>query len=207
MEIGICFEPLEPRLLLSGSWVTGVEASSADSQSATESGFGAVTATISDGPETIGLDALSQNQHALGAGTFVDVLADAPILNSFDFNNGNNSAHTISKTSLTTDATAATTGNVLATPINDSTENILNSFAQGDFIDVNELSELIFINENVEGYEQLIAGLKGDDNRSYEVVILDADRDGIARLAKFLPNDQTFQRYILSPTAPTGRLI
>ena len=48
------------------------------------------------------------------------------------------------------------------------------------------MSELIFINENVEGYEQLIAGLKGDDNRSYEVVILDADRDGIAQISEIL---------------------
>ena len=157
MEIGICFEPLEPRLLLSGSWGTGVEASSADSQSATESGFGANIVTISDGPEAIGLNALSQNQHALGVGTFVDVLADAPVLNSLNADNQDNSNESNSDSDTLVDNT-----------------------------DVNASQEIVFINTNVDGYEELIAGLKSDDFREYEVVMLDADRDGIDQISEVL---------------------
>ena len=87
MPIGICFEPLEPRLLLSGSWGAGVEAASPDSQANSDGSSGMDTVTISDAPEGIGLDALSQNQHVLGVGTFIDVLADAPVLNPFNAEN------------------------------------------------------------------------------------------------------------------------
>ena len=187
MPIGICFEPLEPRLLLSGSWVTGVEASSADSQSATESGFGAVTATISDGPETIGLDALSQNQHALGAGTFVDVLADAPVLNTFDADRETNSGDNASETALTSDTTVSATDNALAAPINDLSGNASNTAPQIDLTERTILRELILVNENVADYQQLIADLQGENaNRVIEVVVLDADRDGIEQVSDIL---------------------
>ena len=39
MPGGICFEPLEPRLLLSGSWGAGIDMPSPDSSAHTEGGF------------------------------------------------------------------------------------------------------------------------------------------------------------------------
>ena len=48
-------------------------------------------------------------------------------------------------------------------------------------------SELVFVNENVADYEQLIADLQGsDDNRVIEVVILDSDRNGIDQITEIL---------------------
>ncbi len=157
LPIGICFEPLEPRLLLSGSWGAGAEAASPDSQANSDGSSGMDTVTISNAPEGIGLDALSQNQHVLGVGTFIDVLADAPALN----------------------------------PLNDDNEINTNESTPGsdtlvDRPDVNTSHEIVFINENVENYEQLIAGLQNDDIRAYEVLILDADRDGIEQISEVL---------------------
>ncbi len=137
MPIGICFEPLEPRLLLSGSWGGGVEAPSLDSQPNSDDGFGTDTVTISEGPEAIGLDALSQNQHVLGVGTFVDVLADAPVLNTLKVDNGDNPNESKSDSD---------------TPV--------------DAAEVNASNEIVFINKNIESYDQLIAGLKNDDTQS-----------------------------------------
>ena len=47
--------------------------------------------------------------------------------------------------------------------------------------------ELVFVNQNVPDYEQLIADLqKGDENRNLEVVLLEADRDGIEQVSEVL---------------------
>ena len=48
---------------------------------------------------------------------------------------------------------------------------------------MNTSHEIVFVNENVENYEQLIADLQNDDIRAIEVVILDADRDGIEQIS------------------------
>ena len=53
--------------------------------------------------------------------------------------------------------------------------------------------ELVFVNQNVHDYEQLIADFQeGEDNRSIEVVLLDADRDGIEQVSEVLA-DRTDQ--------------
>jgi len=47
--------------------------------------------------------------------------------------------------------------------------------------------ELVFVNNDVEDYEQLIADLQGhDDNRVLEVVVLESDRDGIEQVSEIL---------------------
>ncbi|MDX2494931.1 MAG: DUF4347 domain-containing protein, partial [Desulfuromusa sp.] len=46
--------------------------------------------------------------------------------------------------------------------------------------------ELVFVNENVADYEQLIADLQGDDSRIFEVVVLDSDRDGVEQVSEIL---------------------
>ena len=157
MDISVCFEPLEPRLLLSGSLGTGGEVASPDSQTTSDSSIGTNTVTISEAPEAIGLDALSQNQHVLGVGTFVDVLADAPPLNSLNNDNEDN-----------------------------TNESKSGSDTQADIPDLNASREIVFINENVDDYENLIDGLENDDLRNYEVVRLEAHRDGITQISDIL---------------------
>src|SRR5210317_74271 len=47
--------------------------------------------------------------------------------------------------------------------------------------------ELVFVNENIADYEQLIADLQGSDaNRIIEVVVLESDRDGIEQVSDIL---------------------
>ena len=50
-----------------------------------------------------------------------------------------------------------------------------------------ERRELVIVNENVSDYQQLIADLQGGDNkRVIEVVVLEADRDGIDQISEIL---------------------
>ena len=178
MPIGICFEPLEPRLLLSGSWGGGIDAPSPDAQLNTDGGFGPETVTLSQSPAGLSSDALVQNQHALGAGTFVDVLANAPVLSAFE---ANNAAVAVTEALSTSDHVAPATGDTSA----NSSES--DSESQPDRVAAAGIRELVFVNENIADYQQLIANLqKADDNRVIEVVVLDADRDGIAQISEFL---------------------
>ena len=78
---GICFEPLEPRLLLSGSWGAGVEASPSDSQANAPGGLGQDTAVLH---ADAGIsDPQSWQHHRLQIIGRVDLLANAPVLNAF----------------------------------------------------------------------------------------------------------------------------
>jgi CSLREA domain-containing protein len=58
---------------------------------------------------------------------------------------------------------------------------------QPDLINGVGMRDLVFVDENVADYEQLIAGLQGsDDNRTTEVVVLNSDRDGIEQVSEIL---------------------
>lgn len=46
--------------------------------------------------------------------------------------------------------------------------------------------ELVLVNENVSDYEQLIAGLEQEVDRAFEVIVLDAGRDGIDQVSEIL---------------------
>jgi len=61
-DIGICFEPLEPRVLLSGSWGAGVDSSSLDSQPNVQGDFTQETGVLFESTGTSGMDALQQKQ-------------------------------------------------------------------------------------------------------------------------------------------------
>ncbi len=62
-----------------------------------------------------------------------------------------------------------------------------NSEAQRDLMDTTEKRELVFVNDNVADYEQLIADLQGsDDNRIIEVVVIESDRNGIEQVSELL---------------------
>ncbi|NNG00939.1 MAG: DUF4347 domain-containing protein, partial [Desulfobacteraceae bacterium] len=47
-------------------------------------------------------------------------------------------------------------------------------------------SELVFVHENIVDYEQLIEELPTEDNRIFEVIILDGDTDGIEQISDIL---------------------
>ena len=169
---GVCFEPLEPRLLLSGSWGAGVDAPSHDSQTSTHGGFTQETVVISE--ITIGSEADTQHQNPRQTAVHVDLLAQAPVLNAV------NAVDPVPEAPSTPDQAAPAAGN---TPTN-STES--DSDMQPDRVAAAGVRELVFVNENIAGYQQLIADLQGDDNRIIEVAVLDADRDGIEQVSKIL---------------------
>ncbi|MEN8762158.1 MAG: DUF4347 domain-containing protein, partial [Thiogranum sp.] len=173
LAIGICFEPLEPRLLLSGSWGAGVDAPSHDSQTSTHGGFTQETVVVSE--ITIGSEADTQHQNPRQTAVHVDLLAQAPVLNAV------NDADSTLEASSTSNEAAPATGD---TPSN-STES--DSKTQPDLIAAAGNRELVFVNKNVDNYQQLIADLQGaDDIRAIEVVIIDVDRDGIEQVSDIL---------------------
>lgn len=75
---GICFEPLEPRLLLSGSWGAGAEALSAEVPNTPGSNFAQAPAAFdaSRGHADAGA------AHQGSSSPVVDLLAQAPVLNA-----------------------------------------------------------------------------------------------------------------------------
>ena len=81
LAVGICFEPLEPRLLLSGSWGAGVDASPADSQANTPDERGRETVALH---ADAGIsDPQASQQHQLQIIGRIDLLANAPVLKAF----------------------------------------------------------------------------------------------------------------------------
>ena len=159
VHLGICFEPLEPRLLLSGSWGAGVDAPSHDSQTSTHGGFTQETVVISE--ITVGSGTDTQHQNPRQTAVHVDLLAQAPVMNAV------NAADPVLETPATSDQVAPTTGN---TPTN-GTES--DSDMQPDLMAAAGIRELVFVNENIADYQQFIADLQGgDDNRVFEVVVL-----------------------------------
>ncbi|MEN8809564.1 MAG: DUF4347 domain-containing protein, partial [Desulfobacterales bacterium] len=180
-DIGVCFEPLEPRLLLSGSWGAAVDGPSSDSQLNPHGDFGSETVTLSKGPDTFGSDALLRNQHGLGVGTFVDVLASALALDVFD---------TASEAdAVEPDTEAASSSNQTATESGESQTKISGSDteAKNNVTEAVEKHELVFVNDNVADYERLIADLQRDDtSRNFEVVVLDSTCDGIEQVSEVL---------------------
>ena len=179
-DIGVCFEPLEPRLLLSGSWGAGVDAPSPDSLSGSAGSFGPKTVTLSASPEAFGSDALLRNQHALGTGTFVDVLANAPVLDAFDTDSGTDTAEPVTEAVPISNQKALEAGESPTNPSESDTDTPVETNAV-------ERHELAFVNDNVADYEKLIADLQSDDDdRIIEVVVLDSTRDGIAQVSDIL---------------------
>ena len=174
-DIGVCFEPLEPRLLLSGSWGAGVDGPSPDPQASAHDGFTQETVVFSENTVGSGADALIQNQSVPESGALVDVLAQAPPLNVFA------AAGPVPEAPSASDQTATVTGDTSS----NGTEPIPD--LKSDRTDEAGVRELVFISDNVADYEKLIADLqRGDDNRIIETVLLDSDLDGIAQVSEIL---------------------
>ena len=86
LGIGICFEPLEPRLLLSGSWGVGIDTPSQDSEVHTQSDFAQDTVAFIESTTTSIRAGQNQDQNASGTGSLVDVLSQARALDLTDLN-------------------------------------------------------------------------------------------------------------------------
>ena len=171
---GVCFEPLEPRLLLSGSWGAGVDAPSHDSQRAPTAASPRRpwwSPRTSSAPERIPSTKPKPCQTAVQ----VDALSQAPVLSAV------NAVDRVLEAPSTADLVASATVN------NTANETGSDSDMQPDMIVAAGIYELVFVNENIADYQQLIADLQGEnDNRIIEVVVLDADRDGIEQVSDIL---------------------
>jgi VCBS repeat-containing protein len=173
---GICFEALEPRLLLSGSWGAAVDGPSPNTQANTPNDFNQDTVALYDATGSTATDTQLQSpQVDVG---FIDLLADAPALNLFNENDATANAAAVPDAPTTLQPTAAT----LAEP----SANDLNA-SQPDMTNAVRGRELVLVNANVTDYEKLIADLQAnDDNRIFEVMVLEADRDGIEQVSEIL---------------------
>ena len=176
VDIGICFEPLEPRLLLSGTWGAVVDGPTSDSQANAAGGFGSEMATLSEGSTGFGLQALSHNQSTSSTGTQVNELADASVLKGFD------AGDPAAEIPANADRAKPARSETAATFSVDSDSRATNPGRQSHRSDASGPDELVFINENVDGYEEIVDGLISDPNRAIEVVILEADRDGFQQV-------------------------
>lgn len=169
-DIGICFEPLEPRVLLSGSWGAAVASPSPDLNPNTQGDFTQETAALFETTGTCGMDALQQKQSQPQTGTIVDILALAPAIDEFP------ATSSVQETASPENQATPASNDTHTTPL----DNPELTAAAAE-------RELVFVNGNVTDYEQLIADLQGgDDNRLIEVVVLDSHRDGIAQVSEIL---------------------
>ncbi len=150
---GICFEPLEPRLLLSGSWGSGAEAPTADTQSTPGSEIAPA-----------GADFHLDRGHADAAanqdsGPVIDLLAQAPALNAYQAD-----AEAIEPTS----------------PIETSSPETATQ------------RELVFVDAGIRDYNRLVDDLLSTtaEDTDFEVIVLDAKRDGVAQISEALAEQQ-----------------
>ena len=173
--IGVCFEPLEPRLLLSGSWAAGMDNPSPDPQPNNQDGFTQETGVLFEGTGTSGMDALQQKQSQPQTGTIVDILASAPAIEEFA------AADPAPEAAISEGQTPPASSGTQTTPLDDpELQPALNDTAGA-------ARELVFVNGNVADYEQLVADLQGkDESRTIEVVVLESDRSGIEQVSEIL---------------------
>ena len=179
-KAGICFEALEPRLLLSGSWGAVVDGPSADSQADTRGGLLTQGSVVfhADIGNTAALNGRVQLTPESGR---VDLLSRAPVLNTF----GNAvSALDASSASI---LVRARHRHATALSLADSKDVVSNPESHSDSVDAAVRRELVFVNDDVDAYEILINGIRESDaNRTVEIVVLDADRDGIQQVSDIL---------------------
>ncbi|MDJ0785080.1 MAG: DUF4347 domain-containing protein, partial [Desulfosarcinaceae bacterium] len=156
-SIGVLFEPLEPRLLLSGTWGTGAEDSGGAGASPVADGLGPHPAALQ---ADIGqIDRESQANHRPQTHGRVDLLAEAPVL------------ATASQASM---------------PIADE-----NSAPQVQSSAVAS-REVVFVDTGIDDYARLVQDVlaSADDTRNMDVILLNADGDGIDQVSQALASRQ-----------------
>ena len=172
---GICFEALEPRLLLSGSWGAVVDAPGPDTPFDAHGGLAQGTVMFHSDASISGAGNVQVN--LTPASGRVDLLSRAPALNTLgtavlalDASSG----------SIPADPVAEAT---ISTPLADNKDNAL----QSDILAAALRRELVLVNDNVADHKQLVTDLQGRDvNRIIEIVVLDAHRDGIQQVSDIL---------------------
>ena len=179
--LGICFEPLEPRLLLSGSWGAGIEAPAPDGLPGGENDFAQKAAAIYESADTSGGGVQHQGQHPPGAAAMVDILAQLPTLDEF----GSGPVDPIPDDASTADKTALPTLDARTTFLDNATGNGSSHTLQQESVTLAERRELVFVDTGISSYQQLVDELLASrsDGREIEVIALDTGRDGIEQVS------------------------
>ena len=178
-KAGICFEALEPRLLLSGSWGAVVDGPGPDAQTDAHGGF-ILKSMVSKADAGFSAAGKAQINLTPGSGR-IDLLSKAPVLNNF----GNAvSAFDASPASI---PAAPITDIATALSPADNQAVASNPESHSDSVDAAVRRELVFVNDDVDAYEILINGIReSDTDRTVEIVVIDADRDGIQQVSDIL---------------------
>ena len=178
-NIGICFEALEPRLLLSGSWGAVIDGPGPEFQAdcLIDLTQGSVLSYADAG--ITGVE--SEHRSLTPENGRVDLVSQAPVLNPF----GN--AVPAPDASSSSIPVAMVIDITTATSLADNKDSSPNPEPHAGTLDAAIRRELVFVNDNVDAYEILINGIReSDTNRNIEIVVLDADRDGIQQVSDIL---------------------
>ena len=179
MKAGICFEALEPRLLFSGSWGAVVDGTGPDTPSDSPGGFTRASMVLHT--DTVIDTAGSENRHLKTGGGRVDFLSLAPALNTLGNPVLSLDASSASMPAAPVNDTATTT------PVADRDDAATHTEERPDTVEAVARRELVLVNDDVAAYDMLINGIRESDaDRVVEIVVLDADRDGIQQVSDIL---------------------
>ncbi len=154
-KAGICFEVLEPRLLLSGSWGMAVDGPGADTPSDVQGGL-TQGSMVFHAEANITAAGSEQRSLTLESGR-IDLLTRAPALNTLG-----NPVHTLD-TSSASIPTAPDNEATISNPLADNKAGATNPDPHADTLDAAIRRELVFVNDNVAAYEILINGIRESD--------------------------------------------
>ena len=178
-KAGICFEALEPRLLLSGSWGVVVDGSGPDTQADSHGSLTQGSMVFHADTDITGVG--SEDRSLTPGSSRVDLLSLAPA-----FNTPSNPVPALDASPASIPA-APVTDDTTAMALSDNKAAAPNPDPHADILDAAMRRELVFVNDNVAAYEILINGIReSDTNRIVEIVVLDADRDGIQQVSDIL---------------------
>ncbi len=208
-DVGICFEPLEPRLLLSGSPGAGAEGPGPDSQADGQNPFAQETVERFHPTDIADPNGLTHSQSVPGTGAVVDVLAQAPPLKPIDSDDTADAVGTEPAAEVLPNAgpTAFAPTDPSSTAIEDVVDRIRQLDRRDGPIEKVLNQEVVFVNDNVADYEQLIAEMNGENGeRVLEVVVLESDRDGIEQVSAVLSDRSNLSAVHVITHGADGRI-
>ncbi|BBO69402.1 hypothetical protein DSCA_33320 [Desulfosarcina alkanivorans] len=165
--IGIHFEPLEPRILLSGSWGTGMDSPAPDIQAGPRSDFAQDTVAIYERTGRSVAVFEHQNQGPPGSGSTVDLLAGSPALETIPADHAGCSA----------------------APGRIENDEIPSPYPQPDR---ETQLELVVVDAGIRNHGPLVDDIlaTAGDDRALEVLVLDSGRDGVEQVSDALAGRQ-----------------